>query len=107
MADDTDDRDYEVGYAKPPKHSQFKRGQSGNPAGRPKDSRNIKTVLRDISREEVEIKENGRRMRVSKQEAMIRSLMARAIKGDNRATDIVIDLFAKGPGYMDQFDKNA
>jgi len=106
MADDTNDDEYEVGYRKPPKHAQFKPGQSGNPSGRPKDSRNIKQVLRDVSRENVDIKEDGCPMTVSKQEALIRSAMARALQGDNRAAKILIDLFLKHPGQMDRFHRD-
>ena len=32
-------KDYEVGYGRPPKKSQFRKGQSGNPSGRPKKRR--------------------------------------------------------------------
>ena len=104
MADATDDESYEVGYGKPPKHSRFQPGESGNPAGRPKDSRNIKKVLRDVAQETIDMKEDGQRMRVSKQEALIRGLMASALKGDTRAAKLLIDLFTRGPGHMDRYD---
>ncbi len=37
--------DYEVGYGKPPRHTRFQPGRSGNPRGRPKDTKNLKTDL--------------------------------------------------------------
>lgn len=45
--------DYKVGPGKPPKHTRFKPGQSGNPKGRPKGSQNVKTVLNKVGRESV------------------------------------------------------
>ena len=38
-------RDYKVGYKKPPLHSRFKKGQSGNPRGRPRGAKNFSSVL--------------------------------------------------------------
>ena len=40
-------RDYEIGYGRPPKHTQFKKGQSGNPEGRPKGIKSLSTELDD------------------------------------------------------------
>jgi len=39
------DHDYEVGYGRPPVHARFRPGQSGNPKGRPKGSRNKRTAM--------------------------------------------------------------
>ena len=41
------DAPYEIGYGKPPKHTQFKPGQSGNSKGRPRGQRNFRTAVRD------------------------------------------------------------
>jgi hypothetical protein len=99
MADD--DKDYEVGYGKPPKHTQFKPGRSGNPKGRPKDTRNVKHVLLQVATEEMAITENGETKVVSKQEALIRSLFARALNGDQQATRILLKLWERYSGlYM-------
>lgn len=90
-------RDYEVGYGRPPKATQFQKGQSGNPKGRPKGKRGLKSDLRAELNEKVEITENGIRKRLTKQQLLIKQLFAKAIKGDIRAlskiTDINITLF--------------
>src|SRR5215469_5153687 len=54
-------RDYEVGYGKPPRSSRFKKGQSGNPRGRPSGSKNLSTLLSEALNEPVIVTENGRR----------------------------------------------
>ncbi len=92
MADDKDKRDYEIGYGKPPKHTRFKPGQSGNRRGRPNGARNLRTDLVDELGERILISEGGRRRAVSKQRGMLKQLMAKALKGDVRAANTVIGL---------------
>ncbi len=84
--------DDDVGFGKPPKHTQFKPGQSGNPAGRPKGTKNLKTDLEEELRELITIREGGNQKIVSKQRAMLKSLTAKAVQGDPRAAAIVIDM---------------
>lgn len=84
--------DYEIGYGRPPKHSRFKPGQSGNPRGRLKGARNLKTELEEELHEHIPIKEGGHQKRVSKQRAMIKALMAKAVQGDARAANIIIKM---------------
>ena len=86
----TDDHDGPVGYGRPPKQTQFRPGQSGNPTGRRKNSRNFKTDLVAELHELVPIRENGREMKVTKQRAFIKALVAAAIKGDMRATNALV-----------------
>jgi hypothetical protein len=75
----------DVGYRKPPKASQFKRGSSGNPKGRPKGTRNMKTDLAEELQEIIKVSEGGQPRRLSKQRALIKTLMAKALGGDARA----------------------
>ncbi len=84
--------DDDVGFGKPPKHTQFKPGQSGNPAGRPKGAKNLKTDLEEELRELITVREGGNQKIVSKQRAMLKSLTAKAVQGDPRAAAIVIDM---------------
>lgn len=82
--------DYEVGYKKPPKHSQFKKGQSGNPRGRPRGSKNSATLFNEALNEKVVITENGRQRAISKREAMFKQLANSAARGDPKATQTVL-----------------
>jgi len=88
-------RNYNVGYAKPPKATQFKRGKSGNPAGRPKGSKNYMTVLITAAKEKITVTINGRPQRISKFEAICKQIMNNALKGDARAQRQVFDLMAR------------
>ena len=79
--------DYTVGYKKPPKSAQFKKGQSGNPNGRPKKSRNANKLAHDLLNEEMQFTENGEQRTASKREVTLRTQSAKAVQGDHRATD--------------------
>jgi Family of unknown function (DUF5681) len=85
MKDDSKSETGDVGYGKPPKHTQYKKGQSGNLNGRPKGTLNLATVLERTLREEVVINENGRRKVITKLEAAITQLVNKAASGDGHA----------------------
>src|SRR5579859_5343264 len=76
---------YKVGYGKPPKHTQFKKGVSGNPSGRPKGSLSMATVLQRCLGEKTVIVEDGKQKTVSKMEAAVKQLVDKAIVGDMHA----------------------
>jgi hypothetical protein len=87
--------EYKVGYGKPPKSGQFKHGKSGNPKGRPKGSLKLATDLAAELNEQITVREDGKPRRVSKQRALIKSLMAKALQGDIRANSAVLSLYAR------------
>lgn len=84
--------DYEIGYQKPPKHSQFRPGQSGNPRGRPKGSKNTSTLLQETLAETVTIREYGGKSEVTKLEAIFKQLVNSALKGDHRSMQKLLSL---------------
>jgi Family of unknown function (DUF5681) len=82
--------DYEVGYGKPPQHTQFKKGHSGNIKGRPRGSRNASTLLDEALRERVIVTENGVRRSLTKLEATLKQLVNKAAQGDHRAMQLLL-----------------
>ena len=86
---------YDVGYGKPPEHTRFKKGQSGNPRGRPKRNKNFATVFAEILNETVTITENGRRRKISKREALAKQVINRAVQGDPRAIQMLFRLMSQ------------
>ena len=81
-----------VGYAVPPKASQFKKGQSGNPKGRRKGSVALATLIRKSAKERVIVQENGTRKSMTKDEAALKQLFNKAASGDQRAIKLMADL---------------
>ena len=87
-----DDETYEVGFGKPPRRTQFAKGKSGNPRGRPKGALNVATMLERILEEEVIITQNGRRRTVTKLQAAIIQLTDKATGGDLKALQLLTSL---------------
>ena len=87
-----DERDYEVGYGKPPRHSRFELGRSGNPRGRPGGSKNLLTLLNEALKEPVIVVENGRRRKIAKRQAIITQLVNRSAKADLKAIQILLTM---------------
>ena len=83
--------DYEVGYGRPPTHARFQSGRSGNPKGRPKGSKNFSTLLAEELTQPITLTENGKRKRMSKQQALVKQLTNKALSNDMKATALVLD----------------
>ena len=93
-------RDYKVGYKKPPLHSRFKKGQSGNPRGRPRGAKNFSSVLNDALNQPVFVTENGRRRKISKRELGIRQLVDKFAMAEMQATKMLLGLMLERERLM-------
>ncbi len=82
----------EVGYGQPPRRTQFKKGQSGNPKGRPRGSLNIATILARTLREKVTVNENGHRRMITKLEAAVKQIVNKAAAGDAASIKFLLGL---------------
>jgi len=98
-----DQTDYEVGYAKPPTHSRFKPGQSGNPRGRPKGSKNklpalneerLKTIILEEAYRTIKVNDGDQPVTVPMAQAVVRSLAVNAARGNQRAQRLFTDLLS-------------
>jgi Family of unknown function (DUF5681) len=99
MPRDYKDAVYEVGYGKPPRHTRFVKGQSGNPKGRPPGAKNVKTLLKEALNETVIITEDGRRRKITKCRAITKQIVNQAAKGDWRGIKILLDFLRDIEGH--------
>jgi hypothetical protein len=84
-------RNYTVGYGKPPKHTQWKKGQSGNPSGRRKKEPTFFETYKSILNEKVPVIENGKRRMITKGEALFRCLITNALNGHKQSLKIALE----------------
>jgi len=85
-------RDYEIGYGRPPCHTRFKKGQSGNPKGRPGGAKNLPTLLEEALNERVIVAEDGGQRKITKREAIVKQIVNRSATADWRAAKILFDM---------------
>ena len=90
-----EEKGYEVAYKKPPKKNQFKKGQSGNPKGRPKLIKNFDEDLREETKKTLFIVENGKKIKITKQQALIKKIIALALNGDKATMKLLSALLNK------------
>jgi hypothetical protein len=102
-------KDYNVGYGKPPSKHQFKKGKSGNPRGRRIRLRDevlldpAKLLIAEL-KSLITIKENGKKKKVTKMEAIWKSIVADAINGNKAARKYVMDFMMKQDRYAFEDD---
>jgi hypothetical protein len=96
--------DYKVGYGKPPRDTRFKKGQSGNPRGRPKGRKNMKTAVEAAFNRKVSVRANGKMRRMIRGEYIIEDIFQKAAKGSESHLALVVrlsqlsGLFQEPPG---------
>jgi hypothetical protein len=83
------------GHRRPPNDGRFEPGRSGNPRGRPKGVRNLRSDFTETLKKRVRIREDGELRYVSRQEAILLNLCARALQGDTNASGQLLARWAK------------
>jgi hypothetical protein len=88
----------DVGYCRPPIEHRFQLGQSGNPSGRPKDAPRFAADLRDELGETIAIADGNKTLEVTKQRAIIKALVRKALSGEPRAIATIVSACARTVG---------
>jgi Family of unknown function (DUF5681) len=85
--------DYEVGYKKPPRHSQFKPGNRANPHGRGKrEQRTTAEIVYDVMNGPAEFRQGGKSKRAPRVELLIKCYGTAALKGDIGAAEALLKI---------------
>lgn len=95
-----------VGYARPPKEHQFRKGQSGNPKGRPKKAKSLQNLMDRELNQVVTVKEGGRELRLTKREAIVKRHVNSAMTGNTRAIEHLLR-YCSDHGLADPFELRA
>ncbi|MDI3337933.1 DUF5681 domain-containing protein [Defluviimonas aestuarii] len=85
-----------VGYKNPPKHTQWKKGQSGHPSGKPTKSESLEAKLKKLAGKEIVVIQNGTPVSMTQDEAMLVAVLMKAMKGDMAAVKFVADKLGSG-----------
>lgn len=88
-------RPYMVGFGKPPKDYQYKKGKSGNSKGRPKGSRNIAVLFRKGMDDKVVVTEKGKQKKITVREAIVQRALIEAMKGKDKAIERIMKIYAR------------
>jgi Family of unknown function (DUF5681) len=82
-----------------PAASKFKKGQSGNPGGRPKGAKGMKTLLAQELKESIIVQQDGKKKRIRRSEALIKRMVNDALQGRDRPRDTILR-------YADAMDRD-
>ena len=88
--------DYEIGYGRPPRHSQFKKGVCANPSGRPRRfNPEIGDVVRSFLSADAQYREKGRTRKTSRLELAIKRHVTAALNGDVGSAAMLLKMRAQ------------
>jgi hypothetical protein len=93
---------YEIGYRKPPKEAQWKKGQSGNPNGRPRRDVNMRALVADLLGQRIVVRKGKTVKRMTRLEHLLHRLFEQALLGDARLIKMVFDEARKDEARADQ-----
>ena len=89
--------DYEVGRGRPPKATQFKPGQSGNPKGRPRVQKHLSTILREVLEQKLSIEVGGKMCTITAYQGLFTRALSLGLKGDMRAIKFLAEMASQLP----------
>jgi len=105
---DDNDEEYTVGYCKPPKHTRFKKGQSGNPSGKKqKLDKYIPDIILDVLNEKISVVINGKKKKARKIEAIIRRMVQKGLEADHRFSKFIIEMAQQSQNYKQEIESHA
>lgn len=84
----------EVGYGRPPREHQFKPGQSGNPKGRPKGTRNEATILQDVLNRKITVRDGGKPRKIPVIEGIVLRIIEDSLKGNTKSASFILNRYA-------------
>jgi hypothetical protein len=103
----SDEEDYDVGYKKPPKHTRFQPGQSGNPKGRlKKHTKDLQKLIDQELSKTIRINENGETRIITKREGLVKRLIQEAFQGNHKARQMLVK-FAERNVDIDSFEPDS
>ena len=86
---------YEIGYRRPPASWRFKKGQSGNPKGRPKGSSNFLILLDHELGQSIVVNENGKKKTITRMQAMVKRMVADALQGNLKSLLALVEIMRR------------
>lgn len=99
-------KDYEVGYKRPPRGHQFKPGQSGNPKGRPKKNKNFVEDVKGEMNELIQIQEQGKLKKITKQKALVKRIVADALSGKTSIIKLLLPILSDKNFEIKDFEED-